>query len=114
MRKAFLDYPFTRDRRRRGYLLGCLKAFLKSGVRRTFYDLGKVGYWGPQSKAQVDFHFDESRRAPATAAKAPHNALWKTMHRPKVKLPAANAAMACGGGKEQLPEAVGDAPVPKG
>ena len=114
MRKAFLDYPFTRDRRRRGYLLGCLKAFLKSGVRRTFYDLGKVGYWGPQSKKSVDFHFDGSRQAPATAAKAPHNALWRTMHRPKVKLPAANAAMACGGGVEQLPEAAEDAAAPRG
>ena len=45
------------------------------------------------------------------AAGPPANAMWKTMHRPKVKLPAANAAtqsedaavaMACGGGKEQL------------
>jgi hypothetical protein len=33
------------------------------------------------------------------------------MHRPKAKLPAANAAaMACGGGKEQLPEAVESPP----
>jgi hypothetical protein len=33
--------------------------------------------------------------------------MWKTMHRPKVKLPAANAeaAKACGGGTEQLSDA---------
>ncbi|TCZ65978.1 magnesium-protoporphyrin IX monomethyl ester anaerobic oxidative cyclase [Roseicella aquatilis] len=104
MKKAFLGYPWERDRRRRGYLLGCLKAFLTSGFQRTFYDLGKVGYWGPQTKRKVDFHFDESRRLDVAAAKAPHNAMWKTMHRPKARLPAANAAKACGGGTEQLPE----------
>jgi anaerobic magnesium-protoporphyrin IX monomethyl ester cyclase len=107
LRKTFLGYPWIRDKAKRTYMLGCLWAFAKSGFQRTFYDLGKVGYWGPQSKKQVDFHFDESRRLTAEAARAPHNALWKTMHRPKAKLPAANAgaaAMACGGGKEQLPE----------
>ena len=46
---------------RRRYLLGCLYAFLKAGYKRTFYDLGKAGYWGPQTKKTVDFHFDETR-----------------------------------------------------
>jgi hypothetical protein len=39
--------------------------------------------------------------------------MWKTMHRPKVKLPAGNvgcnsaaSVRACGGGTEQLPESV--------
>lgn len=107
MKKAFFGYPFTRDATKRKYLLGCLKAFLKSGVKRTFYDLGKVGYWGPQSKKKVDFHFDESRSLTSRAAGPPANAMWKTMHRPKVKLPAANAeaAKACGGGTEQLSDA---------
>ena len=113
MRKSFLGYPFERDKAKRRYLLGCLKAFLKSGFQRTFYDLGKVGYWGPQTKKQVDFHFDDSRTLAAAAARAPHNAMWKTMHRPKAKLPAGNAGAnpassvrACGGGTEQLPESV--------
>ncbi len=114
MNKAFFQYPWTWDRRRRSYLVGCLKAFLKSGMKRTFYDLGKVGYWGPQTKKKVDFHFDDSRQLDSRAAGPPANAMWKTMHRPKVKLPAANAAqqsedaavaMACGGGTEQLTEA---------
>ncbi|MFZ4407796.1 MAG: magnesium-protoporphyrin IX monomethyl ester anaerobic oxidative cyclase [Paracraurococcus sp.] len=105
MRKSFLGYPFERDKAKRRYLLGCLKAFLKSGFQRTFYDLGKVGYWGPQTKKQVDFHFDATRTMDAAAARAPHNAMWKTMHRPKGKLPAANVK-ACGGGTEQLPESV--------
>jgi anaerobic magnesium-protoporphyrin IX monomethyl ester cyclase len=105
LRKTFLGYPWIRDKVKRKYMLGCLWAFAKSGFQRTFYDLGKVGYWGPQSKKKVDFHFDESRTLTAEAARAPHNAMWKTMHRPKVKMPAANAtAMACGGGTEQLEE----------
>ncbi len=33
----------------------------RPGVGRTFYDLGKVGYTGPQSKNKLDFHFDETR-----------------------------------------------------
>jgi anaerobic magnesium-protoporphyrin IX monomethyl ester cyclase len=108
LRKTFLGYPWIRDRVKRRYMLGCLWAFAKSGFQRTFYDLGKVGYWGPQSKRKVDFHFDRSRTLTAEAARAPHNAMWKTMHRPKVKLPAANAGAeirACGGGTEQLGEA---------
>ncbi|MBK1658687.1 magnesium-protoporphyrin IX monomethyl ester anaerobic oxidative cyclase [Paracraurococcus ruber] len=116
MNKALFQYPWTLDRRRRSYLVGCLKAFLKSGFKRTFYDLGKVGYWGPQTKKSVDFHFDATRSLAAPVAKAPHNAMWKTMHRPKAKLPTANAAeqsalaaRACGGGTEQLAESL--APV---
>jgi anaerobic magnesium-protoporphyrin IX monomethyl ester cyclase len=62
MKKALLHYPWRGTGFRRRYLLGCLKAFLKAGFQRTFYDLGKVGYWGPQSKKKVDFHFDRSRR----------------------------------------------------
>ena len=66
MRKALFHYPWRGTGFRRRYLLGCLKAFLKAGFQRTFYDLGKVNYWGPQSKKSVDFQFDRSRKiAPA-------------------------------------------------
>ncbi|MEL6773564.1 MAG: magnesium-protoporphyrin IX monomethyl ester anaerobic oxidative cyclase [Pseudomonadota bacterium] len=69
MIKALLHYPWRGTGFRRRYLLGCLKAFLRAGFQRTFYDLGKVGYWGPQSKESVDFHFDDSRQiAPAQMA----------------------------------------------
>ena len=61
MKKALFHYPWRGTGFRRRYLLGCLKAFLRAGVQRTFYDLGKVGYWGPQSKKNVDFHFDNTR-----------------------------------------------------
>ena len=82
--KAVFQYPWEKDKRRRSYLLGCLKAFAKSGFQRTFYDLGRVGYWGPQSKKKVDFGFDETRRMgaagrPREDAVAPESE-WVTMH----------------------------------
>ena len=64
-KKALFSYPWAGKGMRRRYLLGCLKAFLKAGFQRKFYDLGKVGYWGPQSKNSVDFHFDDARKMDA-------------------------------------------------
>jgi len=113
LKKALFRYPWIRDKVKRRYMVGCLKAFAKSGFQRTFYDLGRVGYWGPQSKKKVDFHFDASRKLdmPAIAAKVDDDG-WATMHQGKIehkaKLAAraeaarAQAAMACGGGREQL------------
>lgn len=61
MRKALFHYPWTGTGFRRRYLLGCLEAFMKAGLARAFYDLGKVGQSGPQSKEKLDFYFDETR-----------------------------------------------------
>jgi hypothetical protein len=58
MQKALFHYPWRGTGFRRRYLLGCLKAFLKAGFERKFYDLGKANYWGPQSKKGVNFNFD--------------------------------------------------------
>ncbi|MFM7656865.1 MAG: magnesium-protoporphyrin IX monomethyl ester anaerobic oxidative cyclase [Paracoccaceae bacterium] len=126
MRKALFHYPWRGTGFRRKYLLGCLKAFLKAGVGRTFYDLGKAGYWGPQSKAKVDFHFDETRTIAeaqmqdwdATADRAARARERQQAVRAQVKeraaerakeaafqLPAdAGPVMACGGGKQQMQE----------
>jgi anaerobic magnesium-protoporphyrin IX monomethyl ester cyclase len=125
MRKALFHYPWRGTGFRRKYLLGCLKAFLKAGVGRTFYDLGKAGYWGPQSKGKVDFHFDETRTIAeaqmqdwdATADKAARARERQLAVRAQTKeraaeratgafqLPAdAGAVMACGGGKQQMSE----------
>jgi len=100
MRKALFHYPWRGTGFRRRYLLGCLKAFAKAGFQRQFYDLGKVNYWGPQSKKSVDFHFDESRRiAPAQLDD------WETAADRAARGRAARAsAKACGGGDEQLSE----------
>ncbi len=98
MHKAFFSYPWSGTGQRRRYLLGCLKAFLKSGFEREFYDLGKVGYWGPQSKKKVDFHFDEARTlAPAQMADWEANA-----DRSRKSKEFMGGVMACGGGSEQL------------
>lgn len=115
MNKAFLQYPFTKDKLRRKYLMGCLKAFLKSGFERKFYDLGRVGYWGPQTKKTVNFSFDKERRIDAQTADELSRVDdgWVTMHGPKIEMrrrkgddnfELAKAAMACGGGTEQLTE----------
>ncbi len=112
MRKALFHYPWRGTGFRRRYLLGCLKAFAKAGFQRQFYDLGKVNYWGPQSKKSVDFHFDETRQiAPAQLDD------WETAADRAARLRAARAeAKVCGGGEEQLSdEALGlhDAVAPR-
>ena len=125
MRKALFHYPWRGTGFRRKYLLGCLKAFLKAGVGRTFYDLGKAGYWGPQSKGKVDFHFDETRTIAeaqmqdwdATADRAARARERQLAVRAQTKERAAERAagafqlpsdagpvMACGGGKQQIRE----------
>jgi anaerobic magnesium-protoporphyrin IX monomethyl ester cyclase len=108
MRKSFFEYPWIRDKTKRKYMLGCLKAFLKSGFERKFYDLGRVNYWGPQSKKKVDFSFDSKRvfERPEVAAIREADAQWVTVHGPKIEAKRRKgeetAAMACGGGKDQL------------
>ncbi|TKA97155.1 magnesium-protoporphyrin IX monomethyl ester anaerobic oxidative cyclase [Cereibacter changlensis] len=123
MKKALFHYPWRGTGFRRRYLLGCLKAFLKAGVGRTFYDLGKAGYWGPQSKNKVDFHFDETRKIgnaqmadwEASADKAAKAAERREALRAQGKERAVErnavagrgevpilAPLACGGGRQQM------------
>ncbi len=120
MKKALFYYPWRGTGFRRRYLLGCLKAFLRAGFQRTFYDLGKVGYWGPQTKKKVDFHFDDSRKiAPAQMED------WAAIHDRKIaanerkkavkaqlaaEREAREPVMACGGGTRQMD--VDEQPVP--
>jgi anaerobic magnesium-protoporphyrin IX monomethyl ester cyclase len=119
MRKSFLEYPWIRNRAKRNYMLGCLKAFLKSGVQRTFYDLGRVGYWGPQSKGQVDFGFDETRTRDGKVIPLERPDEWRAVHDQARKRADAEATrerkrrerdiaegrvLACGGGDRQLSE----------
>jgi anaerobic magnesium-protoporphyrin IX monomethyl ester cyclase len=100
VRKALFHYPWRGAGFRRRYLLGCLKAFVKAGFQRTFYDLGKVNYWGPQSKNRVDFHFDTSR----SIAKAQTDDWEAAADRAARSKREGSAVLACGGGVEQLPE----------
>jgi len=110
MKKALFHYPWRGTGFRRRYLLGCLKAFMKAGFQRTFYDLGKVGYWGPQSKKKVDFHFDKSKRIAKAQLEdweaAQDRASRLREQRRKgagetVTVPV-EAIKACGGGDQQL------------
>ena len=110
MRKALFHYPWRGTGFRRRYLLGCLYAFLRAGFRRSFYDLGKAGYWGPQTKERVDFHFDDTRRPAeaetadwvAAADRAAGAAERRAALRAQMKDRA--AVRACGGGSDQMPE----------
>jgi anaerobic magnesium-protoporphyrin IX monomethyl ester cyclase len=111
MQKALFHYPWRGTGFRRKYLLGCLTAFLRAGVQRTFYDLGRVGYWGPQTRDKVDFQFDRSRAIAPAQLEA-----WNTMHARHRKAERAKAiqaqrresVLACGGGTEQLDDAALD------
>jgi anaerobic magnesium-protoporphyrin IX monomethyl ester cyclase len=100
MRKAFLSYPWQGFSTRGRYLWGCLKAYMKAGFERKFYDLGKVEYWGPQSRKKVKFDFDMTRQRAGD-----DDVEWQTMHRRRSTMHEAAVAMACGGGREQMAEA---------
>ncbi|MEL6206823.1 MAG: magnesium-protoporphyrin IX monomethyl ester anaerobic oxidative cyclase [Pseudomonadota bacterium] len=108
MKKALFHYPWRGTGFRRRYLLGCLYAFLRAGFQRTFYDLGKAGYWGPQTKKSVDFHFDESRQLAeaqledweAAADRAAKAAERRDAVRAQMKERA--EVRACGGGDQQM------------
>jgi anaerobic magnesium-protoporphyrin IX monomethyl ester cyclase len=112
MKKALFHYPWRGTGFRRRYLLGCLKAFMKAGFQRTFYDLGKVGYWGPQTKDKVDFKFDTTRRiakAQMDDWEAAQDRASRLRARKQgeavetVEIPV-EAIKACGGGDQQLPD----------
>jgi anaerobic magnesium-protoporphyrin IX monomethyl ester cyclase len=59
MRKAFFEYLLIRDPFKRKYMLGCLKAFMKTTVTKRFYDIGRVHM--ERGQFTVDLNFDESR-----------------------------------------------------
>jgi anaerobic magnesium-protoporphyrin IX monomethyl ester cyclase len=122
MIKALFHYPWRGTGFRRRYLLGCLKAFLKAGYERKFYDLGKVNYWGPQSKKGVDFQFDDTRKIAAAQVddwEAAAERSRKVKERQaairaqgKQRAEDRAAVMACGGGTQQLAEFVVPDPRP--
>ncbi len=104
-RKALFSYPWSGSGARRRYLLGCLKAFMKAGFQRKFYDLGRVDYWGPQSKGKVDFRFDPTRtRETVKPLEAVGDTGWRTVHDRRAREAPAAAPLACGGGCEQMAE----------
>jgi anaerobic magnesium-protoporphyrin IX monomethyl ester cyclase len=115
MRKALFHYPWRGTGYRRKYLLGCLKAFLKAGSQRQFYDLGKAGYFSLKSRDKLDFGFDTSRTIAeaqmadweASADKAARAAERRDAIRAQGKARAEerSALKACGGGSQQMEDA---------
>ena len=121
MKKALFHYPWRGTGFRRRYLLGCLKAFLKAGVQRSFYDLGKHGYFKPVARDNLDFGFDQTRviaeaqmadweaSADKAARAAERRAAVKAQMKERAedrkgfRLPD-DKVMACGGGTEQMVE----------
>jgi anaerobic magnesium-protoporphyrin IX monomethyl ester cyclase len=59
MQKAFFSYPFIKDKWKRKYMIGCLKAFAVTTLNKRFYDLGRVRRKG--LKTEFELGFDESR-----------------------------------------------------
>ena len=106
MRKALFHYPWRGTGFRRRYLLGCLKAFLKAGFQRTFYDLGRVNYWGPQSKGGVDFGFDKTRTLAPAQIEDWDSAADRASRARAARKGAASAleVKACGGSTQQMEE----------
>lgn len=119
MKKALFHYPRRGTGFRRRYLLGCLKAFLKAGVQRSFYDLGKHGYFKPVKRDNLQFEYDQDRTI-AEAQMADWEASAERSRKHKERQEAVRAQMkdrakdragvpdlgpiACGGGKEQMQE----------
>ena len=123
MKKALFHYPWRGTGFRRRYLLGCLKAFLKAGVQRSFYDLGKHGYFKPGKRDNLDFGFDTTRTI-AEAQMADWEASAEKSRKHKERQQAVRAQMkdraversgefrlpngvevrACGGGQQQMQE----------
>ncbi|MCW2277051.1 magnesium-protoporphyrin IX monomethyl ester anaerobic oxidative cyclase [Heliophilum fasciatum] len=59
LRKSFMDYPFIKDPKKRKYMMGCLKAFIKMTANKRFYDLGRVKQKG--FKTEIDLGFDKTK-----------------------------------------------------
>lgn len=59
MRKSLFEYPWIRDKFKRRYMMGCLKAFAKTTLNKKFYDLERLKYKGTHT--DVDLGFDESK-----------------------------------------------------
>ncbi len=113
MKRMFFQYPWVKDPFRRKYLIGCIKAFLKSAMERKFYQLGKQNYWGPLFKKFIKFDYDKSK---TKIVEPDHNA-WKKA--PAAKRPAqpasglAASVKACGGGDQQMEGVKVDIPAIK-
>jgi hypothetical protein len=106
MRKSFLEYPWIKDKFKRRYMMGCLKAFAKTTVTKKFYDLERLKYKGGL-RAEVDLGFDQSKilslaQIEELRKDRPDLAADVDFKGTPIKV------MACGGPNEQWDEESGD------
>ncbi|MEI8167705.1 MAG: magnesium-protoporphyrin IX monomethyl ester anaerobic oxidative cyclase, partial [Chloroflexales bacterium] len=52
-RKAFLEYPFIKEKAKRKYMLGCLRAFAKTTFEKRFYDIGRIHMNGTEMEVDL-------------------------------------------------------------
>ncbi len=102
-RRALFSYPWLKDKYKRRYMLGCLKAAFQSNLERRFYDLGRIGYVGQKN---VDFKFDQSKvlsEDELVQLKTKRSKVSSSYHEAGkmavADAPPAAAAKACGGGR---------------
>jgi anaerobic magnesium-protoporphyrin IX monomethyl ester cyclase len=133
MKRMLFQYPWVKDPFRRRYLIGCIKAFFKSAMERKFYQLGQQNYWGPMFKKLIRFDYNKAaskieepdhnawKQAPAAKRPIDGSAVKPEVVKKKpvgISQPSgvmasvkacggaepAHAAMACGGGDQQMTE----------
>jgi anaerobic magnesium-protoporphyrin IX monomethyl ester cyclase len=106
LRKAFLEYPWIKDKFKRRYMMGCLKAFAKTTATKKFYDLERLKVSG--LSAQVDLGFDETKvlsRDQIVAQRAARPDLDADINFVGTPLKVPLKVMACGGGERHGPDA---------
>ncbi len=107
---AFFRYPWIKDRFKRKYMMGCLRAFAKTTATKKFYDLERLKFRGLST--EVQFGFDETKiltreqiaeqklAQPELSAAISYNA-----PRAKAPAPAAPAPVSACGAPNDLPDA---------
>ena len=88
MNKAFLQYPWTRDRTRRRYLMGCLKAFASRAASSASSTTSGGSATGDRRSARrwTSASRPAERVRPDGAAIATADEQWVTMHGPKIAM----------------------------
>jgi anaerobic magnesium-protoporphyrin IX monomethyl ester cyclase len=107
---AFFRYPWIKDRFKRKYMLGCLRAFAKTTATKKFYDLERLKFRGLST--EVQFGFDETKiltreQIAAQKLSQPELSAAITYNAPRAKAsePAPPAPVSACGAPNDLPDA---------
>ncbi len=106
------SYPWQRDKFKRRYMLGCLKAFAKTTWTKKFYDLERLKFNGVN--AEWDLGFDETKvlnagqiaelklDRPDLEADVDYKGKGHGRYQGRRPVPVPVKVMACGGGDQQM------------